>query len=338
MYGQGKTRGKVAILDMPAATNQACAVVEVGSSVAAEYLFHFLAFQYEKIRGLSNSGGQENLSGAIVKSIRINFPTEIREQQRIAEALNGVDHLIATLRKLVAKKMSIHEGMRHALLTGAVRLPGHTEPWSQRRLGDHVEYLKTVALSRAQLDATSPLRYLHYGDIHGLRTIELDAATKQMPRVSKLLAGSASTLQVGDLVFADASEDPAGVGKSVEISSVPIEGLVPGLHTIAARFDKRYFANGFKAYLQFNPAFRAALLRLAAGTKVLATTRSYISSISLALPCVEEQRAIASILRDADNEIEHLQERLVKTTAVKQAMMQELLSGQTRLPVEDCVA
>ena len=91
-------------------------------------------------------------------------------------------------------------------------------------------------------------------------------------------------LQVGDLVFADASEDLAGVGKSIEITSVPDGGLVPGLHTIAARFDKTVLADGFKAYLQFIPSFRQALLRLAAGTKVLATTRTYISSINLRLP------------------------------------------------------
>ena len=99
-------------------------------------------------------------------------------------------------------------------------------------------------------------------------------------------------------------------------------------------FDKRVLADGFKAYLQFIPTFRESLLRLAAGTKVLATTRSYISSIDLVLPSADEQRAIASVLTDADAEIAALQRRLESSRAVKQGMMQELLTGRARLVLE----
>lgn len=155
-----------------------------------------------------------------------------------------------------------------------------------------------------------------------------------MPRAARRLAGSAGLLHVGDLIFADASEDVAGVGKSVEISSVPSEGVVPGLHTIAARFDKAVLADGFKAYIQFIPSFRDSLLRLAAGTKVLATTRAYISGVTLYLPSVEEQRAIADVLLAADSEIDALRNKLMKAEAIKTGMMQQLLTGRTRLPLE----
>ncbi len=154
-----------------------------------------------------------------------------------------------------------------------------------------------------------------------------------MPRAPLRSAGRAGRLNVGDLVFADASEDPDGVGKSVEISGVPSEGAVAGLHTIVARFDKTVLADGFKAYLQFNSDFRRQLLRLVAGTKVLATTRSHISSIELALPPPAEQEAIARVLGDADAELAALRTRLMKAKAVKEGMMQELLTGRTRLPV-----
>ncbi len=198
-----------------------------------------------------------------------------------------------------------------------------------------MSYVKTVALSRAQLDAKSPLKYLHYGDIHTRSSVLLDAVAEEMPRASALLAGRAGQLRCGDLVFADASEDPAGVGKSVEIVDVPSGGVVPGLHTIAARFDKSVLADGFKAYLQFIPAFREQLLRLAAGTKVLATTRSYISSVILTLPPdVTEQKAIAEVLHDSEREIDALRIRLSKARDMKTGMMQQLLTGRTRLPVE----
>jgi type I restriction enzyme S subunit len=264
---------------------------------------------------------------------RLRAPSEA-EQRAIGQALDEADDLIAGLERLIAKKQAIKRGMMQQLLTGRTRLPGSFEDWRLVRLGDHVTYVKTVALSRAQLDGTSSLRYLHYGDIHKGSAVLLDASAESMPRVGSRLASRAGPLRVGDLVFADASEDPDGVGKSVEISGIPEDGVVAGLHTIAARFDKAVLADGFKAYVQFIPAFRESLLRLAAGTKVLATTRTGISSVTLTLPCVAEQVAIATVLRHADAEIEALAARLEKARAVKRGMMQQLLTGRARLPVE----
>jgi len=272
-----------------------------------------------------------SIDSRVIKSGSLLVPS-LREQERIGEALFDADNLIATLERLIAKKQAIKQGMMQQLLTGRTRLPGFEDEWSEIRLGDHVNYVKTVALSRAQLDAKSSLKYLHYGDIHTRSSVLLDAASEDMPRANAKLAARAGLLQRGDVVFADASEDPAGVGKSVEITGTPNTGVVPGLHTIAARFDKSVLADGFKAYLQFIPSFRDQLLRLAAGTKVLATTRSYISSITLTLPDIAEQGVIAEVLRDADREVEVLRVRLAKAQDIKAGMMQQLLTGRTRLP------
>lgn len=268
---------------------------------------------------------------------RMLVPSEV-EQRAIGQALDDADDLVEALERMITKKRAIKQGMMQQLLTGRTRLPGFTDAWRELQLGDHVSYVKTVALSRAQLDNESPVRYLHYGDIHTRTNIRLDAAHEPMPRASSTLLQNAGRLQIGDLVFADASEDADGVGRSIEITSVPAAGVVAGLHTIAARFDKAVLADGFKAYLQFIPSFRASLLRLAAGTKVLATTRSFISSITLRLPDVDEQREIAAVLRDADEEIQLLQIRRIKAQNIKQGMMQELLIGRTRLPVKEIAA
>jgi hypothetical protein len=213
------------------------------------------------------------------------------------------------------------------LLCGVRRLPGFTAPWRTVRLGDHLTFVKTVPLSRAQLDHESPLRYLHYGDIHTSTSAQLDAARTAMPRVDPALTGNAGRLQVGDLVFADASEDPAGVGRSLELVSVPAGGVVSGLHTIVTRFDKSVLVDGYKGYLQFMPDFRDALLRLAAGTKVLATTRAAISSITLALPEPAEQRAIVAALAAADRDVAVAERRLGKLRAIQLATMQTLLAA-----------
>ncbi|WP_138443011.1 restriction endonuclease subunit S [Sinomonas susongensis] len=265
----------------------------------------------------------------------VMIPSRRVEQANIAAVILEADTQIEALEKLIAKKRDVKLGMVQELLTGSTRLPGFTGEWRDITLGDHVTYLRTVALSRDQLDQESPLRYLHYGDIHTRSSVRLDAASESMPRAASHLASRAGRLAVGDLVFADASEDPDGVGKSVEVTDVPPEGAVPGLHTIAARFDKSVLADGFKGYIQFIPAFRAALLRLAAGTKVLATTRSYISGIALTLPGADEQRAIAEVLQDVDAEIVAWDRRLEWARAVKVGMMQELLTGRTRLPSKE---
>lgn len=265
--------------------------------------------------------------------IEVEVP-QLDEQTAIAKVATDLSAYIVSLESLIAKKSAIKQGLVQQLLTGRTQLPGFDGAWGDVKLGDHVTYIRTVALSRAQLDSSSPLRYLHYGDIHTRDDVRLDASCSPMPRASAALAGRAGRLQAGDLVFADASEDPDGVGKSVEITSVPPEGVVPGLHTIAARFSKAVLADGFKAYLQHIPEFKEQLLRLAAGTKVLATTRSYISSVTLSLPGVEEQRAIAEVLSDSEAEIDALRMRLDKARALKTGMMQQLLTGRTRLPVE----
>ena len=331
----GATLGVAKILDIKCCANDGIAALIDQHSGNKEFLCYYINTQTQRLREVVASGnGQPNLNTKLIRELKVPFPGEC-EQRAIATVLGDVDELIASLEALIAKRQAIKQGMLLQLLTGRTRLPGFDAPWVDVTLGDHVNYVKTVPLSRAQLDKKSPLKYLHYGDIHTRRGVMLDAINEEMPRADARLAVRAGRLQSGDLVFADASEDTGGVGKSVEVVAVPATGVVPGLHTIAARFDKSVLADGFKAYLQFIPAFRESLLRLAAGTKVLATTRSSISSITLSLPDVTEQRAIAGILRDADAEIAELGIRRDKARAIKQGIMQQLLTGRTRLPVQE---
>ncbi|SFX89410.1 restriction endonuclease subunit S [Cytophaga hutchinsonii] len=101
MYGQGKTRGKVAILGIEAATNQACASIKTNSNILNHiFLFQNLSKRYDEIRDLSNLGGQENLSGSIIKQIAILLPS-IPEQQKIASFLDLIDGRISTQNKII---------------------------------------------------------------------------------------------------------------------------------------------------------------------------------------------------------------------------------------------
>src|SRR6266542_1123964 len=93
MYGQGKTRGKVAKLGIAATTNQACAAIVNDGKVHTDFLFQFFVHNYSNIRKLSNTGSQENLNGELIKSINLKLPT-LPEQLKIATILSTWDEAI----------------------------------------------------------------------------------------------------------------------------------------------------------------------------------------------------------------------------------------------------
>lgn len=106
MYGQGKTRGKVAMLGIEAAINQACAAINLKKGMNGEFVLQNLAARYDEIRDISNQGGQENLSGSLIKSIPFTYPdVGSGEQEKIADCLSSVDDfIVAQAQKIEALK------------------------------------------------------------------------------------------------------------------------------------------------------------------------------------------------------------------------------------------
>jgi type I restriction enzyme, S subunit len=296
------------------------------------FLFHvFSGSDHQRlIREGTIQTGVPHINLRILRSIPVQVPP-LPEQHVIAEALSDVDGLLAALEALIVKKRAIKKAAMQQLLTGKTRLHGFSEDWKMKRLGNHVTFLRHGVNSRAELTTGGAVKYLHYGDIHTTHDVYLDPRASQLPTLRIDHAKGLDRLQVGDLVLVDAPEDLEGVGKSVEIRETEGEEIISGLHTIAARFDKSVLADGFKAYLQFCPAFRNHLRRLAAGTKVYATNRAHIASVEVALPNEREQVAIAAVLSDMDAEIAVLEARREKTRSIKQGMMQQLLTGRIRL-------
>ena len=279
----------------------------------------------------STVSANTNINQESLKSLQLAFPPNKAEQTAIAEVLSDVDGLLRRLDTLISKKKAIKQATLQKLLVGKTRLPGFSGKWETKRLGQCVTFLRTGAHARAKLTGEGSLKYLHYGDIHTTTRVRLDPRTDSMPSLPYECARTLDRLRDGDLVFVDASEDLDGVGKSVEITGASDIEVVSGLHTIAARFEKSTLAHGFKAYLQFYPAFRDHLRRLAAGTKVYATSRTHISSAEIRLPGNREQTAIATVLSDLDAEISALERRHDKIRSVKLGMIQQLLTGRMRL-------
>jgi len=117
----------------------------------------------------------------------------------------------------------------------------------------------------------------------------------------------------------------------VEIQNARSRKIVAGLHTFLLRGNKELLADGFKGYLQFITSVKAALIRFATGISVYGVSKGNVRSIEVPLPRLEEQTAIADVLSDMDAEIAALEARRDKTRALKQGMMQELLTGRIRL-------
>lgn len=301
-------------------------VLRPRAGMALDYLVEFLESRdYDQY----NTGtAQPKLNKQVCSGIPVLCPP-LPEQRAIAAALSDVDALLGGLDRLIAKKRDLKQAAMQQLLTGQTRLPGFHGEWEVKRLGDHVTFLRNGVNSRAELLLEGRVKYLHYGDIHASTDSFLSPDT--LPSLPDTKAARLDRLRDGDVIFADASEDIAGVCKSVELRGARETEVVSGLHTIAARFDKTVLADGFKGFLQHCPSFAAHLRRLAAGTKVYATNRAHIASVEMRLPSVAEQAAIATVLSDMDAELSALEARCDKTRALKQAMMQELLTGRTRL-------
>jgi type I restriction enzyme S subunit len=334
LYGQGKTRGKCAALRIAATTNQACAAIRLVDGVDSEFVRQNLTHRYDYIRSLSNGGSQENLSGAIVKQIRVGMPPTLTEQQRIAGALSDTDALIDSLRQLLTKKRQIKQGAMQEMLSGKRRLPGFHDDWSLQAMGDLFEFSGGFSASRDQL-GDAGICYLHYGDIHlsNKTYIDVDAEQHEMPRLNIDLneVSKSMLLKAGDVIFVDASEDDEGVSKHVVIHSSGDHNLISGLHTIVARPKSTELVDLYKRYCFQASDVRAQFKFFAVGTKVSGVSKGNIGKITLAVPSPSEQIQIAECLCNMDGDIAAIEARLTKARTLKQAMAQALLTGRIRL-------
>jgi len=298
---------------------------------------------------LITGGAQPNFGPAHLNLIKIPAPTCAKEQTAIANALSDVDALISELEKLIAKKQAIKTATMQQLLTGRIRLPQFAlradgtpkgtkpselgeipEDWEVKTYGEVFTFLSTSTNSRADLSEDGDFGYVHYGDIHTEWNNKLDLNKERLPRISKNIVSSAFVMD-GDLIMADASEDYEGIGKTVEVFNVGDKQLVAGLHTFLLRDKEKVLADGFRGYLHSIPAVKSSFDRLATGMKVYGISKNNLSSVGIPVPSLEEQATIATTLSDMDAEIQALEQRLGKTRQIKQGMMQELLTGKTRL-------
>ena len=314
LYGQGKTRGKVAILGIAATTNQACASIVVSDAVSRAYVFHYLASQYDAIRQLSNSGSQDNLNGQLVRSIQVPVPPLRAEQEAIAEALSDADALIESLEQLLAKKRQIKQGAMQELLTGQRRLPGFSEAWRLLRFG------KLVSLRKERLDPRQA------GEQNFCVELEhIEQGTGCLTGHTTTGDGSSlkSIFAEGDVLFGKLRAYLRKYWLATEggVCSTEIWVLVAQRHTLIPTFLFQLVRMG-----RFIEVASSAY-----GTHMPRSDWSVVRNHEVAVPSVQEQSAIAITLADMDAELTALEARVAKTRLLKQGMAQALLTGRIRL-------
>ncbi len=220
------------------------------------------------------------------------------------------------------------------LLTGQTRLPGFHGDWEVKRLGELFRFSGGYSASRDQLSEEGHC-YLHYGDIHGSSktTVDTKADFQDIPKLNIPLnrVSRDSLLEDGDVVFVDASEDDEGTSRHVIVVNKARRPFISGLHTIVAKAKTEELAHEYRRYCFQTSAIREQFLFYAVGTKVSGISKTNIAKLTLPIPSMPEQTAIATVLSDMDAELSALEARRDKTRALKQGMMQELLTGRVRV-------
>lgn len=250
-------------------------------------------------------------------------PTTLAEQEAIAGALGDVDALLAGLDRLIAKKRDLKQAAMQQLLTGQTRLPGFRGEWEVKRLGEIGVFLKGSGVKKDE-SLSGSLPCIRYGEIY---TRHHDYVKEFHSFISADVAATARVLKKGDILFAGSGETKEEIGKCVAFID-DCEAYAGGDIVILRPQGADPL---FLGYALNTPGINRQKASRGQGDAVVHIGSSALADIALALPPLPEQTAIAEVLSDMDAEIAALERRREKTLALKQGMMQELLTGRTRL-------
>ncbi|MFT4806381.1 MAG: type I restriction enzyme S subunit [Psychroserpens sp.] len=206
--------------------------------------------------------------------------------------------------------------------------------------GSHYLFHTTNSLSRDKLNYDKgEVRNIHYGDIHTKFQTHFYLTNEYVPLINEDVdlakIKEDSYCKVGDLVIADASEDYADIGKSIELIDINNEKLLAGLHTFLARPSSESTAVGYMSCLLKSWKLRKQIMTIAQGTKVLSLSTGRVSKLKLNLPTLPEQQKIASFLSAVDDKVQQLTKKKALLEDYKKGVMQQLFNGQLRFKDEN---
>jgi type I restriction enzyme S subunit len=261
--------------------------------------------------------------------IQVSLPQTRDEQEAIAEALSDVDALIESLEQLLAKKRHLKQGAMQELLTGMRRLPGFSGAWETKNLDEVCWFQEGPGVRNTQF-TSSGIKLLNGTNIFR-GTLNLDSTSRFISESEAHGSYSHFLAEQGDIVIASSG---ITIDRFHEKVAIVREYDLPFcMNTSTIRF-KPFVASLFPEFLfQFltSDSFKRAIGGQATGSAQLNFGPSHVSKVSIVLPRLLEQSAIATVLSDMDAEIAALENKLTKARQLKTGMMQELLTGRIRL-------
>ena len=264
------------------------------------FYYQFSEMFYDRIMSMTAKSSVDSVRLEMIAGMRLPMPPT-PEQRAIATVLSDVDELIGSLEALIAKKRAIKQAAMQELLTGRTRLPGFVEKWETRRLGT----LFSVQHGRDHRGSITP---------HGRYPVLGSGGV--MGHTNRILFDRPSVLigRKGTINKPQFMSGPFWTVDTMFYTDIGFNADPKFLYYLFCQID----------WLAYNEA--SGLPSLNART---------IESIAVSIPSLPEQQAIATVLSDMDAEIAALERRLDKTRAIKQGMMQQLLTGSIRLPIPE---
>ena len=318
------TRGKCAFVGAPSATNQSCLAINGTNKMDIKYLYwyyrmygDYLAFKY------SQGTKQQSFTVTIVKNLPITYPKQVIEQHHIASALTSIDNLIASLGKLIEKKKNIKQGAMQQLLTGKTRLKGFNEPWMEHTIDELFDLGNgyTPSKSNPAYWTNGTIPWFRMEDIRTNGRILKDSIQHVTPEAVKgnglypkysIILSTTATIGEHALLIADSLANQQFTFLNRKVNRRDMIDIIFFYHYC--------FILGKWCRDNIN----------AGG--LLAVNMDDLKNHSIYIPkSIAEQQAIATILTKMDDEITALEAKRAKYEAIKQGMMQQLLTGKIRL-------
>ena len=273
---------------------------------AAKFFFYQLSTQE-----IPNTGYNRHFK--FLKDLTFEIPP-LDEQRAIAEVLSDVDRLIGALDALIAKKQAIKQAAMQQLLTGRTRLPGFSGEWETKRLGEVVS-IRNQKVIPSNVHPDIPCVELDQIASGNGRLLECSTAQHSTSSKYRFIAGDVLFGRLRSYLRKFWHADREGIC-TTEIWPLMVD---------PDQIDSRYL------YAIVQTDRFAAAASISYGTHMPRTDWGVMQNFEVRLPQVREQHAIAAVLLDMDAEIAVLERRLDKTRAIKQGMMQQLLTGRIRL-------
>lgn len=307
----------------PVCFNQDVKALIPSANVYPKFLTYSILGRQTQLLDLVSSAGNTAgvLDTKLVQAFKIWLP-DVNEQRAIVTALSDVDALIAGLEKLIDKKRDLKQAAMQQLLTGQTRLPGFSGEWVTKLLPELADIRSGGTPSTNDAAAwDGDIAWCTPTDITALAGRKYLAQTERRITEHGLKQSSAEVIPVGSIVMTSR----ATIGECA-INVIPMttnqgfKNFVP-FESVDAEF-----------FYYLLVTQKAEFIGLCSGSTFLEIGKTQLRGFAVQLPSTKaEQTAIATVLSEMDSELKALETHLAKTRELKQGMMQELLTGRTRL-------